>query len=146
MLSVDEKKFVIEIWFQTKSYAAVRRAFRSRPGYHSKNLPSISTLQRVVDKFNTHGSILDLRKGKPATENEGDARNVERLCRNSQMISLRTAGRRLGISAKRVRSILTSRLLKKATKQSVVLSLTERQRLEGLMHAEPYSRRKSGPP
>ena len=98
MLSFAEKKFVVEKWFETKSYTVVRRALRTRAGYHTKNLPSISSLQRVVDKFKFYGTLYDRRKGRLSAIKDSDIKKVERVYRVKQKVSLRCTSRRLGFS------------------------------------------------
>ena len=97
MLSLEEKKHALEMWLSTKSWVKVRRSFRKRPGYHAKNLPAISTLQRVVNKFKDHGTVRDRRKGSVSAITATEVRKVERLYQNNQRLSLRTASRRLDI-------------------------------------------------
>ena len=41
-----------------------KAGFLKRPGYHANNLPALSSLKLVVNKFNEFGSITDRRKGK----------------------------------------------------------------------------------
>lgn len=128
MLSEEEKKQVIEIWHSTKSLTAVRRSFRKKPGYHAKNLPSISTLQGIVKKFLDHGTVHDCRRGRKSSTQEADVRKVKRLYSNAQLLSLRSASRRLGLSKQKVSTILRLKLLKKAYKAKIRMRLTERQR------------------
>ena len=128
MLTLEEKKFVVQQWNITRSWIAIRRAFLKRPGYHAKNLPALSSLKLVVNKFNEFGSITDRRKGKKSAITSSEIKKVERLYKNRQLISLRSAIRRLQISRWKVRNILRLRLLKKACKSRVQILLTERQR------------------
>ena len=102
--------------------------FLKRPGYHAKNLPALSSLKLVVNKINKFGSITDRRKGKKSAITSTEIEKVERLYRNKQLISLRSATRRLQITMWKVRNILRLRLLKKAYKSRVRMLLTERQR------------------
>ena len=128
MLTLEEKKFVVQQWNITGSWIAIRRAFFKRPGYHAKNLPALSSLKLVVTKFNEFGSITDRIKGKKSAITFTEIKRVERLYRYRQLISLRSASRRLQISRWKVRNILRLRLLKKAYKSRVRMLLTERQR------------------
>ena len=128
MSTLEEKKFVVQQWNITGSWIAIRRAFLKRPGYHAKNLPALSSLKLVVNKFNEFGSITDRRKGKKSAITSAEIKKVERLYRNRQLISLCSASRRLQISRWKVRNILRLRLLKKAYKSRVRMLLTERQR------------------
>lgn len=128
MLSLEDKKYALEMWLYTSSRVKVRRSFRKRRGYHTKNLPAISTLQRVVHKFEDHGTVGDRRKGSVSAITATEVRKVERLYQNNQRLSLRTASRRLDISKQKVSLILRRRLLKKAYKAKIRMQLTERQR------------------
>ena len=128
MLTDEQKIHVIKIWHSTKSLTAVRRAFRKIPGFHSKNLPSISSLQKIVEKFSTHGTVKDLRKGKKIPAEESSVKKVATLYQKNQRLSLRTASRRLRLSKRKVARILRRKLLKRAYKAKVRMMLTERQR------------------
>ena len=50
MLTLEEKKFVVQQWNITGSWIAIRRAFLKRPEYHAKNLPALSSLKLFVNK------------------------------------------------------------------------------------------------
>ena len=128
MLSFDEKKFVIEQWSISRSYTSIRRAFRSRPGYHAKNLPSISTIRNIVVKLRKFGTVHDRRTGKKSSIKDAEVKIVERMYRNKQLLSLRTVSRRMQCSTWKIRNILRLKLLKKAYKARVRMVLTERQR------------------
>ena len=64
MLTAEDKKHVVKMWHKTSSFTAIRRLFRMLPGYTAHNLPSISSIQNVVRKFDTKETEKDLRKGK----------------------------------------------------------------------------------
>ena len=84
MLTLEEKKFVVQQWNITGSWIAIRRAFLKRPGYNAKNLPALSSLKLVVNKFNEFGSITDRRKGKKSAITSTEIKKVERLYRTRQ--------------------------------------------------------------
>ena len=128
MLNEEEKKHVIKIWHITGSLTKVRRSFRKRPGYHAKNLPSISSLQWIVNKFITRGTVNDCRKGRKSSLKETEVNKVERFYSSTQLLSLRAASRRASISKWKVSTILRQKLLKKAFKARIRAKLTERQR------------------
>ena len=88
MLTLEEKNFVVQQWNITGSgsWIAIRRDFLKRPGYHAKNLPVLSSLKLVVNKFNEFGSITDRRKGKKSAITSTEIKKVERLYRNRQLI------------------------------------------------------------
>ena len=128
MLTLQQKKHVIDKWILTISITSVRRSFRSMPGFHSKNLPSIMTLRNIVNKFEVHGTLLDRRKGKKSVLQSDQINRVRRLYREKQLISLRSASKKLDISTRKVKNILRLTFLKKAFKAKIRLELTESQR------------------
>ena len=128
MLTLDQKKHALSNWILSGSLTVVRRSFRQLPGFHSKNLPSISTLRSVLKKFEVTGTLLDLRKGKQSVILPLHLKRVRTLYRKKQRVSLRSASKKLEISTRKVRNILRLSLLKKAFKAKVRQKLTERQR------------------
>ena len=128
MLTLQQKKHVIDKWILTISITSVRRSFRSMPGFHSKNLPSIMTLRNIVNKFEVHITLLDRRKGKKSVLQSDQINRVRRLYREKQLISLRSASKKLDISTRKVKNILRLTFLKKAFKAKIRLELTESQR------------------
>ena len=67
------------MWLSTRSWIKVRRSFSKIHGYHAKNLPAISTLQRVLHKCEDHGTVGDCRKGSVLAITATEVRKVERL-------------------------------------------------------------------
>ena len=128
MFTLQQKKHVIDKWILTRSITLVRRSFRSVPGFHNKNLPSIMTLRNIVNNFEVHGTLLDRRKGKKSVLGSDQINRVRRLYREKQLISLRSASKKLDISTRKVKNILILTLLKKAFKAKIRLELTESQR------------------
>lgn len=62
MLTFDDKIFVVHQYAKCRSYSRIRRMFRNRSAvFHGKNLPSISSLQHTVHKFQQFGTVLDRR-------------------------------------------------------------------------------------
>ena len=98
MLTLQQKKHVIDELILTRSINSVRRSFRSMPGFHSKNLPSIMTLRNIVNKFEVHRTFLDRRKGKKSVLESVLINRVRRMYREKQLISLRSASKKLDIS------------------------------------------------
>ena len=128
MLTLDQKKHAISEWILSGSQTVVRRSFRHLPGFHSKNLPSISTVRSVLKKFEITGILLDLRKGKKSVILPLHLKRVRTLYRKKQRVSLRSASKKLEISTRKARNILRLSLLKKAFKAKVRQNLTERQK------------------
>ena len=98
------------------------------PVHASKNLPSIMTLRNIVNKFEVDGALLDRRKGTKSVLESDQINRVRRLYQEKQLISLRSASKKLDISTRKVKNILTLTLLKKAFKAKIRLELTESQR------------------
>ena len=128
MLIHEEKKHAVKVYHETSSLTKVRRSFRKRPGYHAKNLPSLSTLRYVVNNFRVFGGIQDRRKGRRSSIEEAEVRKVTTVYESSQLLSLRTASRKTGLSRQKVSTILRQKILKKAYKAKIRMALTERQR------------------
>ena len=128
------------------SLTKVRRSFRKRPGYHAKNLPSLSTLRHVVEKFSVHGGVQDPRKGRKSSIKEAEVKKVETLYRSSQLLSLRTASRKIGLSNRKVSTMLRQKILKKAYKAKIRMNLTERQRKTRIAACKSLLRIKDIPP
>ena len=95
MDSLEVRKRILEQLHITRSFTAVRRSFRKLPGYHSKNLPPLTTIWNVVKAFETTGSVAVVRKGKTATLDPGDVQRVRRAYQNRQRLSLILAAKRL---------------------------------------------------
>ena len=62
MFSREDTMFIVEKWYETRSLAFIRRAFRQRDArYHGKNLPSRTPIEWVVKHFQRSGTVADLR-------------------------------------------------------------------------------------
>ena len=81
-----------------------------------------------MNKFEVHGTLLDRRMGTKSVLESDQINRVRRLYREKQLISLRSASKKLDISTRKVKNILTLTLLKKAFKAKIRLELTESQR------------------
>ena len=77
MLTDREKKHAVKVYHETSLLTNVLRLFRTRPGYHVKNVPSLSTLQHVAEKFSVHGGVQDHRKGIKSSIKEAEVKKVE---------------------------------------------------------------------
>ena len=97
MLSLDEKKYIIKIYYKYGSFVAARRSFLTRNGYHDKNLPSISTIRYVVKEFERTGCVNSPCKGKKCDITEDDVNRVTRLYAARQRLSLRLASKKFAI-------------------------------------------------
>ena len=121
ILTLDQKKHALSEWILSGSLTVVRRSSRQLPGFHSKNLPSISTLRSILKQFEVTWTLLDLQKGKKSVILPLHLKRVRTLYRKKQRV-LKFQLERSGIYFK-VKS-----LLKKAFKAKVRQKLTERQR------------------
>ena len=128
MLSLDEKKYIIKIYYKYGSFVAARRSFLTRNGYHAKNLPSISTIRYVVKKFERTGCVNSACKGKKCDITEDDVNRVARLYAARQRLSLRLASKKLELSTQKLRNILHKNLLKKAYRAKISFKPMEHQR------------------
>ena len=62
IFSREDKIFIVEKWYETRSLAFTRRAFRQRDlRYHGKNLPSQTSIERVVKHFQRTGTVTYLK-------------------------------------------------------------------------------------
>ena len=59
-LSKEQQVFVVKSYFEFRSYAHVINDFRQQ--FSDTNVPSKSTIQRNVSKFNAHGEIFSKQK------------------------------------------------------------------------------------
>ena len=122
MLTEQDKKHAVKVYHKTSSLTKVRRSFRNRPGYHAKNLPSLSTFRHVVEKFSVHERVQERRKGKKFSIKNAEVKKVETLYGSSQLLSLRTASRKVDLSKRKVFTILRQKILKKAYKAKICMS------------------------
>ena len=143
MLTEQEKKHAVKVYHETSSLRKVRRSFRKRPGYHAKNLPRLSTLRHVVGTFRVHGGVQDRRKGRKSSIKEAEVKKVETLYGSSQLLSFRPASRKVGLSKRKVLTILRQKILKKAFKAKIRMSLiTVRQRQTRIAVCKSWLRKK----
>ena len=75
-----------------------------------------------------HGRVQDRRKGRNSSIKEAEVKKVETLYRSSQLLSLCTASRKIGLLKRKVSTILRQKILKTAYKANIYMNLTERQR------------------
>ena len=77
---------------------------------------------------------------------EAEVKKVETLYGSSQLLSLRTAPRKVGLSKRKVSTILRQKILKKTYKAKIRMSLTERQRKTRIAACKSLLRKKYIPP
>lgn len=59
-LTTEQRVFVVSIYLETKSFLAVKDAFRRR--FPERNCPCNSTIRKNVEKYRQHGTSLNLNK------------------------------------------------------------------------------------
>ena len=96
MFSREDTIFIVEKWYETHSLAFIRRAFRKRDArYHGKNLPSRTSIERVVKHFQRSGTVADLRSTYLAQRERNfspeKVRRVKKVYARRQKVSLRRA-------------------------------------------------------
>lgn len=60
MYSTEQRVFLIELYAKYSSYIKCRRKFQRK--YPESDVPSKSMIERLVKKFHSTGSVLDLKK------------------------------------------------------------------------------------
>ena len=129
--------FIVEKWYETRSLAFIRRAFRQRDArYHGKNLPSRTSIERVVKHFQRSGTVADLRNTNLA-QRERDfspekVRRVKKVYARRQKVSLRRASHLTNVTRYFVAKILKKVLKKKPFKSAKTEKLTASQKLRRL--------------
>lgn len=58
--TTEQRVFLIELYAKYSSYIKCRRKFRRK--YPESDVPSKSMIERLVKKFHSTGSVLDLKK------------------------------------------------------------------------------------
>ena len=121
------------MWYRTGKLVKVRRAFRAREGYHSKNLPNINTLRNIIDKFEVFGTIKDRRRSVDNSRvgqiTRKEIMQVHQCYIRKQKLSIRKASKQLKMTRYKVRKILKRVLRKRAFKPQTFQKLTPSQKL-----------------
>ena len=99
-LSFEARKQIIKWYWKFENVAAVRRQWRSEYGTEP---PSRLTTTRLRDKFEIHGTVCDVHKGRsgrPRTATSDDSTTaVLELFQRSPQKSSRQAARESNVSA-----------------------------------------------
>ena len=137
MFSREDKIFIVEKWYETRSLAFIRRAFRQRDArYHGKNLPSRTSIERVVKHFQRSGTVADLRntylaqRGRDVSPEK--VRRVKKVYARRQKVYLRRASHSTNVTRYFVAKILKKVLKKKPFKSAKTDKLTASQKLRRL--------------
>jgi hypothetical protein len=95
--SKAERVFILEHYFTSKSFAAVREAFSN--AYPDKEVPNKTTVERLVTKFRDTGSVCDRKHVRRRTVLTGETlRNAEETAARSPQKSLRGLSQQSGLS------------------------------------------------
>ncbi|KAI8791621.1 Protein of unknown function DUF4817 [Biomphalaria glabrata] len=97
-LSFEERKQIIKWYWKFENLAAVRRQWRLEYGTEP---PSRLTITRLQDKFEIHGTVCDVHKGRDESTTA-----VLELFQRSPQKSSRQAARESDVSARSVLRIL----------------------------------------
>ena len=132
--SREDKIFIVEKWYETRSLAFIRRAFQQRDArYHGKNLPSRTSIERVVKHFQRSGTVADLRNTYLAQRGRDFSPEKVRLAKKfyarRQKASLRRASHSTNVKWYFVAKILKKVLKKKSFKSAKTEKLTASQKL-----------------
>ena len=77
-LTTDQRVFIVKNFLETGSINDVKVLFRAR--FPERNVPSMSTIQRNVEKYHLHGTSLNRNKGNSGRPKTVTARgNVEEV-------------------------------------------------------------------
>jgi hypothetical protein len=77
--------FILEHYFATKSFAAVREAFRN--AYSDKAVPNKTTIHRLVTTFRDTGSVCDRKNVRRRTVLTGEtSHNVEVTLKTTRLV------------------------------------------------------------
>ena len=113
MFSREDTIFIVEKWYEKLSLAFIRRAFRQRDArYHGKNLPSRTSIERVVKHFQRSGTVAeaDLRSTYLAQRgwdfSPEKVRRVKKVYDRKQKVSLRRVSHSTNVTRYFVAKIL----------------------------------------
>ena len=137
LFSREDKIFIVEKWYETRSLAFIQRAFRQRDArYHGKNSPSRTSIERVVKHFQRSGTVADIRNTYLAQRGRDfspeKVRRVKKVYARRQKVSLRRASHSTNVTRYFVAKILKKVLKKKPFKSAKTEKLTASQKLRRL--------------
>ena len=134
MFRLESGWFIVRKWYESRCVTTILRSFRKRDArYHGRNLPSRKSIRRVIDRFNTTGTVNDRRfnglTGKYCPISPSKIQRVRELYSRTQRISLRRAERQTKVTKYFVRKILRRIVGKKPFKACRTEKLTPSQKL-----------------
>ena len=109
-LTTAQRVFIVENFLETESINDVKALFRAR--FPERNVPSMSTIRRNVEKYHLHGTSLNRNKGnsgRPKTVTaRGNVEGVRCLLEQNPHVSASRNG--LGLSHTSLNRITMSEL------------------------------------
>jgi transposase len=88
VFSQDQRVFILEHYFSTRSYAECQNAFRN--SFPDSAVPNKSTIQRLVERFRETGSIGEKRRsGRPSVVSNDNLEDIRVRLLQSPRKSLR---------------------------------------------------------
>jgi transposase len=88
VFSQDQRVFILEHYFSTRSYAECQNAFRN--SFPDSVMPNKSTIQRLVERFRETGSIGDkLRSGHSSVLSNDSLEDIKARLLQPRIKSLR---------------------------------------------------------
>ena len=116
--TTEQKIFIVEAYFRENSIHAAQLQFKKR--FRCREFPVHSMIYRWVNKFRTHGTVLNLNRKdtnrQSHTERPKSSRALSKVAAVRDSVvrspgkSLRRRSQELGINRESVRRILTSDL------------------------------------
>jgi transposase len=97
VFSQDQRVFVLEHYFSTRSYAEYQNAFRN--SFPDSVVPNKSTIQCLVGRFRETGSIGEKRRsGRPSVLSNGSLEDIRVRLLHSPRKSLRKLSQQIGMT------------------------------------------------
>lgn len=98
-LTVEQRVFVVTKYHETKSYIAVREAFRQR--FPGRAAPCKKTIHKNVQKYQQNGTSLNMNKGHSGRRRSSRTPQNVNLVRNTLVANPRVSIRRNGVPVTR---------------------------------------------
>jgi AraC-like DNA-binding protein len=122
MYTKEQRKFILEKYFATKSYKLTRLALSQR--YPGAPLPSDSTIKRLADKFRAFGSISDLPHRRSCSVRTAEKiADIQGLTLENRNVSIRKLAQQTEVSVGTVHKVLRKDLGMTPYKVTVVHEL-----------------------
>ena len=110
MFSTEQRVNIVKWYFETKSIASVQTRFCTEYGVHPRNKPSKPAIWKLVKKFKSEGTILNINKGRSGRPRsvrcEGNMERVRESVMQSPKKSHRQRSAELGLTPSSIRRIM----------------------------------------